>query len=120
MKLKCNLEEGFSSLKILTVKNLVEPELCKFFYKLVNDLLPIKLVSNVLSDSKGQNLRKIHNYKTRQKHLLNLPMANDSQYKNSFLVRSNKLYSSLPENIRKSPTLSTFAYKLKDHLFVCG
>ena len=112
-------ERGVATLKIPTVNKLIELELCKFFYKLVNDLLPNKLVGSVLSDSKAQNLRKTHRYSTRQNHLPNLPMVNASQYKNSFLAHSNKLYTSLPDNVKNALTLSDFVKKLKERMYGC-
>ena len=117
MKPNMKLKDGFSALKIPTVHKLIELELCKFFFKLTNDLLPSKLMSCVLSDSKGQTLKKNHRYTTRQKHLPNLPMANDLQYKNSFLARSNKLYSSLPDNVKRAPSLPNFVRKLKEIMY---
>ena len=102
MKPSMKLTEGFRDLKILTVRELVDLELCKFFFKLTNGLLPSKLMNCVLSDSRGQTLKKCHRYTTRHKNLLNLPMANDFQYKNSFLTRSNKLYSNLPDYVKKN------------------
>ena len=114
MEPNSKLREGFTSLKILPVDKLIELELCKFFYKLIHDLLPSKLMGSVLSDSKGQNLGKTHSYPTRQKHLPNLPRVNAPQYKNSFLACSNKLYSSLPDDVKKAPTLTSFVKKLKE------
>ena len=114
MKPGMKLSEGFRELKILTVRELVDLELCKFFFKLTNGLLPTKLTNCVLSDSRGQTLKKCHRYTTRQKDLPNLPMANDLQYKNSFLTRSNKLYSSLPDYVKKGTSLPIFVKKLKE------
>ena len=37
------LSDGFKSLKIPTVTQLINIELCKFFYKLLNDMLPTNL-----------------------------------------------------------------------------
>ena len=93
------LREGFKELKIPTVNQLINIELCKFFYKLVNKKLPISLMDCVLSDSKGCSLLKSHKYGTRKKHLPNLPIVCDVQYKRSFLTRSNVLYNELPNTI---------------------
>ena len=117
MKADLNLEDGFVNLKIPTLNNLIVIELCKFFYKLLNDLLPIKLMDRVFSNSKGRDLRKTHGYMTRQKHLPNLPTVQASQYKKSFLAHSNKLYTSLPDHVKKVPTLFSFVKKLKELLY---
>ena len=113
MKPYMKLTEGFSDLNIQTVRELLDLELCKFFFKLMNGLLPPKLMDCALSDSKGQTLKKRHEYMTRQKNLPNLPLANNIQYKNSFLTCSNKLYTNLPDYIKKAKTLSEFVKKIK-------
>ena len=113
MQPNIKLTEGFRNLKILTVHELVDLELRKFFFKLINGMLPPKLTNCMLSDSRGQTLKKRHDYMTRHKSLPNLPLANDTQYKNSFLTRSNKLYTNLPDHIKKVKRLSEFVQKLK-------
>ena len=113
MKPSMKLHEGFRNLNIQTVCKLIDLELCKFFFKLINGLLPSKLTDYVLRDSRGQTLKKCHEYMTRHKNLPNLPFANDTQYKNSFLTRSNKLYTNLPDHIKKAKTLSEFVQKIK-------
>ena len=103
-----SLQESFTELRIPTVTKLIEIELCIFFYKLINDLLPTKLAECVLSDSNGSNLRKTHCYSTREKHLPNLPSVHDFQYKNSFLACSNQLYNALLNHVKKASNLSSF------------
>ena len=98
------LREGFKELKIPTVNQLINIELCKFFYKLVNKKLPISLIS----------LLKSHKYGTQKKHLPNLPIVRDVQYKRSFLTCSNVLYNELPDTIKNSPTLAHFVWKVKE------
>ena len=102
------LREGFKELKILTVNQLINIELCIFFYKLVHKKLQINLMNCVLSDSKGCSLLKSHKYGTRKKHLPNLPIVCDWQYKRSFLTHSNVLYNELPDIVKESPTLVHF------------
>ena len=113
MQPNMKLTEGFRNLKILTVHELVDLELCKFFFKLMNGMLPPKLTDCMLKDSRGLTLRKCHDYMTRHKSLPNLPRANDTQYKNSFLTRSNKLYTSIPDHIKNVKRLSEFVKNLK-------
>ena len=47
MKPNMKLKDGFNALKIPMIHKLIELELCKFFYKLANDLLPSKLLVTV-------------------------------------------------------------------------
>ena len=104
------LQEGFKELKIATVNQLINIELCKFFYKLAHKKLPINLMDCVLSDSKG--LLKSNKYGTRKNYLPNLPIARDWQYKRSFLTCSNVLYNELPDIVRVTHT-SIFCTKSK-------
>ena len=67
MKPSMKLTEGFRYLNIQTVRELIDLELCKFFFKLINGMLPPKLTNCVLSDSRGQTLKKCHDYMTRHK-----------------------------------------------------
>ena len=69
IKPNLGLREGFKELKIPTVNQLINIELCKFFHKLVHKKLPINLMDCVLSDSKGCSLLKSHKYGTRKKTL---------------------------------------------------
>ena len=113
MQPNMGLREGFKELQIPTVNQLINIELCKFFYKLVHKNLPIRLMNCVLSDSKGCSLLKSHKYCTWKKHLPNLPIVCDWQYKRSFLTCSNVLYYELPDTIKDSPTLAHFVWKGK-------
>ena len=99
---------------VLQVPDILDIELCKFFYKLVNKKLPISLTDYVLSDSKGCSLLKSHKYGTRKKHLPNLINVHDLQYKRSFLTHSNVLYNELPDKIKNSSTLANFVWKVKE------
>ena len=42
------LSDEFKNLKIPTVTQLINIELCKFFYKLLNNMLPTNLISCAL------------------------------------------------------------------------
>ena len=49
------LREGFKDLKIPTVNQLINIELCKFFYKLVHKKLSTNLMNCVLSNNNNNN-----------------------------------------------------------------
>ena len=68
----------------------------------------------MLSDSIDCSLLKSHKEGTRKKHLPNLPIVCDWQYKRSFLTSSNVLYNELPDMIKESPTLAHFVRKVKE------
>ena len=56
IKPNMTLADGFNSLKIPTVTQLINIELCKFFHKILNDMLPTNLARCALQDSKGVTL----------------------------------------------------------------
>ena len=60
------------------------------------------------------SLKKIYRYATRHKNIPNIPNAKNSQYRNSFLVRSISLYSSLSEKLKKVPTVASFVSQFKN------
>ena len=117
MKPNMPLAEGFISLKIPTVMQLIDIELCKFFYKLKNNMLPTNLSRCALQGSKGVMLRKQHQYDTRKKELPNLPLVHDLQYKKSYSTHSNLLYNELPETVKNMPKLASFVTKLKQYVY---
>ena len=63
-----------------SLNNLILLENYKFGFKLVNDLLPIKILECTKTDQKGLNLVKTHKYRTRYEAIPNMPRANSSKY----------------------------------------
>ena len=112
------LHEGFKELKVPTVNQLINIKLCKFFYKLINNMLPNNLTECELSNGKGTGLVKSHKYGTCKKHLPNLPFVHDLQYKNSFLSCSNILYNELPDSVKEAVNLSNFVKNVKEFLML--
>ena len=94
----------------------------KFFYKVLNSLVPVSL-PNYLHFKSSSDIT----YTTRS----NINVANNSDYttlycsvkpnsavfRNSFFHRSYIYWNSLPITIRQLPTYSSFCYHLKKHLF---
>ena len=73
--------------KMLRLEELLLLENTKLSYKLQHSLLPQKLHSMLLSDSKKKTLVKKHQYETRTKNIPKLPSA---QTKNTTLVSYSK------------------------------
>ena len=107
------LTEIYNKYNILTVYEVIDLELKKLGYKVVNKLLPIKLVQNIKTDYKCVSLDKIHKYDTRQKKVPNLPKTNTKNYYNSFLMQSIKRFASLTTDLKESSSLEKFVFKLK-------
>ena len=103
--------------KIMSIDNVIDLELCKLEFKLNNDMLPVNLLVSLKGDARGKTLKKEHNYNTRNKRELNLPMTENSKYHSSFLFQAIKHYSKLPQALNGCTTYGTFVRKLKDDYF---
>ena len=102
--------------KMLRLNELILLENSKVSYKLQHKLLPTRLHTMLLSDSKKQSLVKMHKYQTRTKNIPKLPSAQTKQYHSSFLFQSIKDYENLSPEIRESKSLKTFIFKMKNKL----
>ena len=106
----------FKSLKILKISSLIDLENCKFGYKLVHGILPIKIEECCLCDSNKQSLTKSHGYYTRNKKIPNVPTRMNKQYRASFLNKDSQSLLKLPMEIREKTTFKKFTHALKAHL----
>ena len=120
MKILCHgkgpLEAVYTTNKVLTVSQQIEFELCKLWHKKQLDILPAKLSSVMSSDHFEQLLQKLHRYPTRQKNLSNRPKSTYREYHDSFLVKGNRIYSHLNQEIRTCNSLKRFTVQLQKHL----
>ena len=110
------VDEAYSKLKILTVRQLVELEQSKMGYKLCKGLLPTAITHIMMSDVDSRPMRKTHVYETRQKNVPNRPKVKSKLYMDSFLYRSISCYSNLGQKIRDAPSLTTFVRLVKKNL----
>ena len=107
------LPKDYKNLKILTLQQIVELEMCKLWHKNTLGLLPRKLSEAMSTDHLNRSLNKDHHYNTRQKNLVNRPLARKKEYHNSFLVSGNRLYAALKPNILNSPNIGQFINRMK-------
>ena len=91
--------KNYKNEKILTLNQLIELENTKLGYKLYHNTLPVRLAKQIKTDSMSTALSKTHKYNTRHKSLLNLPLATNKLYHNSYLCKSIKCFNSLPPTI---------------------
>ena len=110
------MTEIYETYNILTLTELVELENCKTWYKHHNSLLPTKLSELMSIDHKGKKLVKSHNYSTRRKNELNLPLATSMNYYSGFLVAGLADYTSLPTDLKKEPKFHRFVTRCKQYL----
>ena len=101
---------------ILTVRQLIELENCKFGYKLINGDLPTAIVKCTLTDTKGGSLLKTHQYNTRTKNIPNVPNVSNSKYLKSVLCMGPKAYSTLEHVIKNCKSIGSFVKRVKSKL----
>ena len=106
----------FQKHNILTFDKLVCLEQLKIGYKLCNNLLPTNYAALIRYDHRGYCTDKKHNYYTRNKHIPNLPLVQNSKYKSSFLFCAVREYSSVGSEISDSQSLKTFVMRCKKYL----
>ena len=104
--------------KMFRLNELILLENSKLSYKLQQKLLPTRLHTMLLSDSKKQSLVKRHKYQTRTKNIPKLPSAQTKQYHSSFLFQSIKDYENLSPEIRESKSLKTVIFKMNINYLV--
>ena len=108
-----NLQEKYKSLHILKVQEIIDLELAKISYKLINKLLPIKIIDMMETDSLNKSLIKTHCYNTIHKTIQNLPRVAGKRYLNSFLFKTIKIIQPLLAITKKSCTISHFVQVYK-------
>ena len=107
----------YKKLKILKINSIIELENCKFGYKLVHGILPIKIEESCTNDNNKQSLCKTHGYNTRNKKIPNVPIKMNKQYRASFLNKGSQSLLKLPMSIREKSSLKSFTNALKEYLF---
>ena len=60
--------------------------MAKLWHKYQLSMLPPKLTETMSTNHLNKGLAKLHRYDTRQKGLINLPLAKHAKYQRSFLV----------------------------------
>ena len=99
--------------KLPDLQKMIKIKQLRFAYRLINNILPANLSKLVKTDHKGSNLCKTHNYHTRFKAELNLPLTKSSHYQSSFLHQSIKVFSTLPTNVKHKTSLQSFTCAIK-------
>ena len=114
----CRLSGKNNSL--LSFDNIIRLQNMKLGFRLRHlcSHLPERIKNACESDMNKKSLSKSHRYNTRYKSILNLPKANCSNYKNSFLVRCITDYSSLPVELKSITNEGLFVKLCKYHLLL--
>ena len=107
---------NYHKLNILRIKELIALENYKYGYKLVNNMLPPRLIELSKSDHVGKVLNKTHQYNTRYKNLLNKPLAKNKKYKSSIVYIGTSALEPLKVETIAKRSLSSFIYQCKKEL----
>ena len=108
------LKTSYKNLKIPDVSQMIDMELLKLWHKYQLDQLPPKLRDAMCTDHKDHRLVKTHDYDTRRKNLINLPLAKHAKYQKSFLVEGLRLYNQLPPSLLSINKYKSFCSELKN------
>ena len=106
----------YSTYKILAVGQMIELEMSKLGFRLVNNLLLNHLSKALQTVYCDRSTLKTHRYDTRHRAVPNLPKATHSRYRNSYLFQALSIYSKLPATITNQTNLKAFAGKCKAYL----
>ena len=106
----------YSTYKILAVSQMIELEMSKLGFRLVNNLLPNQLSKALQTNHCNRTMLKTHRYDTRCRAVPNPPKATHSRYRNSYLFQALSIYSKLPATVTNQTNLKAFAGKCKAHL----
>ena len=73
--------------RFLCVKKIIDLEILKFGWKVINNALPLSLQKCALTCAYGSSLVKKHGYHTRNKALPIIPRVKKKQYKSSIFCK---------------------------------
>ena len=107
------VEKIYKEHKIPRLSEMIFIECCKLWHRHTLRLLPSKLSAIMTKDSKQKSLTKAHKYGTRNKKVLNTPLAMTNLYKNSFFVSGLTKYQRLQQMTRDIRDIDLFSKVLK-------
>ena len=94
----------------LSIKDLLLVRDTTQVYKIVNSLIPLYLSSKLSTQS------DVHNYNTRKRDNLNLPLCRTATAQRSFYYRALSAWNSLTADTRNSLSLCTLKRSVKHEL----
>ncbi len=116
---ECNQKQR--NLNILPIKlKFIYNDLMMYF-KIVNDLVPVKLPEfiTIIQPEESRytrNTAPIHNRTDKTRYQCNVPINNDI-FRNSYFCRVIRYWNSLPENIRQTERVSVYKQLLLKHIW---
>ena len=107
------VEKLFIENSIPKLDQMIQIECCKLWQRHYLKLLPTKPADLMSKDSNQHSLKKNHRYGTRNKNVLNTPLATNSLYRNSFFVNGLTKYQKISQNIRNLKDIELYTKALK-------
>ena len=114
---RLSLPDIYITHRLLKVEEIIRLEQLKLGYKLNNKLLPKSLTSELSTDPDRNSLTKKHDYATRGKNAMNIPLVKNSNYRKSFLYQCLQEYNSLDLATQSQPNLSRFIKACNNEIF---
>ena len=109
-------KENYKKLGILSLDQLIKLENCKFADKLLHHEFPVHLVELAYCDQTGKSLKKKHRYNTRNKNLLNKPLAKNKHYKRCIIYKGTSCLEPLKAETKLKTNLQSFVTSNKKSL----
>ena len=107
LKYNQNVSNTCKKLRMLTLDDMTELELCKIAYKFNNQSLPSS-ISNMFRPNSFQ-----HHYNTRNRNNPRIERHHSKYFSNCYLVRAPALYMKLTNEIRAKYPIKVFVKSLK-------
>ena len=106
---KSGSEELHKNLKILKLADMIQLELIKFGYKIMKNQQPLPL-QKLMEDRGG---KKTHHYPTRGKCVPDIQKHASEIFRKSFICRSIREFSKMPDSIKNSKSIGQVVMKFK-------
>ena len=97
----------FHKLRLLPLCKIVLQRTSVFMYKLMNNVLPLAMISLVVRNN------DIHHYNTRQNHHFRGSRPTCKTVVNSFINRSFQIWNAISSNVNINVSLYKFKYNVK-------
>ena len=112
---RTDLEPIFSDLKVLSLKNVFRLETAKYMYKLKNDLLPT-VIGNYFETRSEYCMNPAPRYKFRKRNKTKKIDTRLKSSEKSIQIKSEKIWSEIPESLRKKKSINSFKKHYKSVL----
>ena len=107
---RVDLEPIYSYLRVLDLEKVYFLETCKYMYKVKKDLIPVVIGKHFRSRSE---ILPNHNYNLRNRNQAQKIETRLTSSKKLILLRGEKLWADLPDNLKECSSLVNFKKNMK-------